>query len=296
MIDFRQITIKDKTEYQQLLEKSSPRGCEMSFANLFLWGDQKIATVHGHTVMLSTFSKSFYPFPFGEGDKKAVIDELMADANERGIDFCITAVCENEKQILQDLYGDKFEFTTNEGSYDYVYDINDLADLPGKKYHKKRNHLRNFQKNHPDYQVVVLDKSNIGEVKDLVDAWYMSKATEENDFNYEKGVFDRAMANFDELGLVGIMIVDGGEVLAVTFASFFYPDMLDVHFEKARADVDGAYTVVNYEFARYIRQNYPQIKFLDREEDMGIEGLRKAKRSYYPHHQVIKYKAVYKKG
>ena len=294
MIDFRPLDVNDKIEYEKHLRTSSPRGCEMSFANLFLWGDQKIAKVNGHLVFLSTFSKSFYPFPFGEGDKKAVIDALIQDAKEREIPFTLTSVCENERQIIESVYPEKFEFTTNDGSYDYVYDINDLADLSGKKYHKKRNHLRNFQKAHPDYQVVVLDKTNLGKVKDLVDAWYLAKTTEEDDFSYEKGVFDRAMANFDELGLIGIMIVDNQEVLAVTFASFFYEDMLDVHFEKARADVDGAYTVVNYEFARYVRENFPQIKFLDREEDMGLEGLRRAKRSYYPHHQIVKYKGVLK--
>jgi hypothetical protein len=67
-----------------------------------------------------------------------------------------------------------------------------------------------------------------------------------------------------------------------------------VHFEKARADVDGAYVAINNEFAKYIRAKYPNIKYLDREEDLGIEGLRKAKQSYFPHHQVVKYRALLK--
>lgn len=295
MIDFRQLSVNDRQMLFEYFEKSSPRGCEMSFGNLFLWGDQKIAKINGNLVFLSTFSKSFYPFPYGSEDIKQTLETLKADASERGIDFILTAICEREKQLLESLYPNQFYFTTNDGSYDYVYDINDLADLPGKKYHKKRTHLRNFQKAHPNYHVEPFSKDNLEMVREMVKEWYVQKTqTTDEDFDYEIEVFKRAMDNYDALGLDGLVLIDDGEVLAVTFASKLSFDTLDVHFEKARAGVNGAYTAINYEFARYIRNKYPQIKFLDREEDMGLAGLRQAKQSYYPHHQVVKYKAIYK--
>jgi hypothetical protein len=195
---------------------------------------------------------------------------------------------------LESLYPDAFEFTTNDGSYDYVYDINNLADLKGRKYHKKRNHLYHFQKANPDYTIEPINAENLQSVKTLVDGWYAVKDDGTGSFDYEKQVFDKAMANYDGLELIGLVLKVNGQAVAVTFASPFTDGVLDVHFEKALADVDGAYTAINYEFARYVRENYPHIKFLDREEDMGIEGLRKAKRSYYPSYQIVKYRATLK--
>ena len=104
----------------------------------------------------------------------------------------------------------------------------------------------------------------------------------------ERQALDKALRHFRELELEGLLLQDGDEVLAFTLASRFGEDTFDVHFEKARADVQGAYTAINREFARYLREKYPQLQFLNREEDMGIPGLRKAKESYLPHHLTEK--------
>ena len=96
---------------------------------------------------------------------------------------------------------------------------------------------------------------------------------------------------YDRLDLDGILLMDGNRVIAVTMGSKLAEDTFDIHFEKAREEVDGAYTVVNQEFARYLRLKYPGIAYLDREDDMGLEGLRKAKLSYHPHHMIEKHRA-----
>ncbi|MBR2871335.1 MAG: DUF2156 domain-containing protein [Clostridia bacterium] len=300
MIDFKQITTDDKLLFNKLANACPQRGCEMSFANLFLWGDQKIAYKNEHLLFLSSFSKTFYPFPMGDEkdveNKIAVINDIIKDSQERGIPCMITAVCQAEKEFLEKHFTGRFDFQTDDGSYDYVYDINDLSDLLGKKYHKKRNHLNNFKKAHPNYTVEPISEQNKSQVIQMVEDWYKQKveATKEDDFDYERLVFERAMDNYSELGLEGLVLKDDEEIFGVTFASPFYQDVMDVHFEKARADVDGAYVAINNEFAKYIRAKYPNIKYLDREEDLGIEGLRKAKQSYFPHHQVVKYRALLK--
>ena len=99
----------------------------------------------------------------------------------------------------------------------------------------------------------------------------------------------RAFHHFAPLGMEGIALLDGDQVLAVTMGSQMSPDTFDIHFEKAREDVDGAYSAVNCEFARYLRLKYPEVRFLDREDDLGLEGLRKAKLSYNPHHMTEKH-------
>lgn len=290
MIDFRELKITDKPLYEEYLAKSKNKGCEMSFGNLFMWGKQEIAKVDDHLVLLATFSKSFYPFPLGDGDKKPIIETLMLDAKERGIEFTLTSITEEERAELERLYPQKFEFTTSVDTYDYVYAIDDLAGLLGKKYHKKRNHLNHFKKAHPNYKVNPINDGNKEKVVKMVEKWYDTR-DDSGSLDYERVVFKRAMDNYDALQLEGLVLEDNGEVLAVTFASRLNADTFDVHFEKALPTVDGAYPAINFEFANYIKTKYPEIKFLDREEDMGIEGLRKAKQSYYPHHQVLKYKA-----
>ena len=293
MIGFKELKITDKPLFERYAAKYLNKGCEMSFGNLFMWGKQEIAELDNHLVFLATFSKSFYPFPLGEGDKKKIIDSLIEDAKERGIEFNLTSITEEEKAELERLYPDKFEFSTTIDSYDYVYSIDDLAHLLGKKYHKKRNHLNNFKKAYPEYTISPISTENKEKVEKMVEKWYESKE-ESGSLDYERVVFKRAMDNYDALELEGLVLENGGEVLAVTFASRMNAETFDVHFEKAIPTAQGAYVAINCEFANYIKNKYPDVKYLDREEDMGLEGLRKAKQSYYPHHQVVKYKAKLK--
>jgi len=135
-IDFSHFTLQDKALYEEYLSGDKERGCEFSFANLYLWGRQSFALLHGHVVLFSQFDRrSIYPYPVGNGDKKAVLDAIIADAKERGIACRISGLGESAKKTLEQLYPNQFRFHCDEGSWDYVYDINDLADLGGKKYH-----------------------------------------------------------------------------------------------------------------------------------------------------------------
>lgn len=291
MIDFKPITLEQKAVYEPFLRDGKERGCEYSFANLYLWGQQKATVVHGHMVLFSKFhDRTLYPYPVGRGDKKAVLHALMEDARERGIPFRITGMCEESRQGLEEMYPGQFIFHGGRDSNDYVYQIDDLADLKGRKYHRKKNHYNRFCKNHPGYRVEPVNEDNIAQVKAMVEKWYENKKLNgaDADFSLEEAALTKAFQVYQGLGLEGLVLLEEGEVLAVTFASQISEDTMDVHFEKAREDVDGAYTAMNCEFAKYIRDKYPKIRFFNREEDMGFEGLRKAKESYYPHHMVEK--------
>ena len=290
-IDFAPITVQDKAIYESYLAGESGRGCEFSFANLYLWGRQNFAVLHDHVLLFSQFDRrSVYPYPVGKGDKKAVLDRIIEDSRERGIPCRITGLNFAAKETLEQLYPDKFRFHSDEGSFDYVYDINDLADLKGKKYHGKRNHLNRFYETFPDYSVEPIGEDNLARVKQMADNWYSTRLSENPDADYhmEKAALNKAFKHYRELEMEGLVLMGRGEVLAFTLASRLSEDTLDVHFEKALSDVQGAYAAINCEFARYIRQKYPNIQYLDREEDMGLEGLRKAKQSYRPHHMVKK--------
>lgn len=293
-IDFKPFTLQNRSLYESYLFSEGERGSEFSFANLYLWGQQSFSVVHGHIVLFSRFgSRTFYPYPLGIGDKREVLNAVIADAKAKGIPCRITGLNSSSKHIIEELYPGKFHFHSDEGNFDYVYSIDDLADLKGKKYHGKRNHLNRFFEAHPNYTTRPIDENNIHTVKQFTEDWFKTKLAEapDADFHMEQAALCKAFRDFKDLGMDGLVLLDGEKVLGFTLASHLSEDTLDVHFEKARSDIQGAYSAVNYEFARLVRNKYPNIRYIDREEDMGIEGLRKAKQSYYPHHMVKKFTA-----
>ena len=294
MIPFARLRLSQKEVYDQILFSCPPRGCEYSFANLYLWGRQEVAFLGDCVVFFSHFfGKSVYPYPIGTGDRRKAIEAVMADAKERGIPCRISCMTQAEAQELEGWFPGKFLFRPNRDGVDYVYAIDDLADLKGRKFQKKRNHVNRFRQDHPDCVSVPLDSENLEAARNMVEQWYQVRLAEDphGEYMLEQVALDRALRRYDALKMDGIMLVDGGEVLAVTMGSRMSPDTMDIHFEKAREDVDGAYAAVNCEFARYLRMKYPELKYLNREDDMGLEGLRKAKLSYQPHHFEEKYYA-----
>jgi len=295
MIEFKPIIPKEKELYARYLFDGRERGCELSFANLCLWGKQQAAILYDHMVLYSQFNQDFvYPYPVGTGNKKAVLDSVIADARERGIPCRITSLREDDILMLEQLYPGKFRIACSRNSSDYVYSIDDLADLKGRKYHRKRNHLKRFRDSYPEYTVRPLDDELLPQVRHMVDVWYSDhqNSTTDGDFEMEQTTLCKALQLYRELDMETLVLLHDEEVLAITFGSRLSEDTFDIHFEKAKPDADGAYTAINYEFANYLRRKYPEIRFLNREEDMGVEGLRKAKESYYPHHMVEKCHAV----
>lgn len=295
MLDFKPITPNDKALYAPYLRDVKHRGCELAFSNLCLWGHQQATIYENHMVLFSCFYGHYmYPYPVGNGDKKTVLDAIFADAKERQIPLRLTSLNTEAKETLETLYPGKFRFYYNPDSFDYVYDINDLADLAGRKYHRKRNHFKRFQKNFPTYRVESFSDALLPQIKEFCITWYENRLAEnpDSDFDMEQTALMKALDTYHALGMEGLVLLSDDKLLAFTLGSRMTSDIFDVHFEKALPDADGAYAAINHEFAQYIRDKYPEVKFLDREEDMGNPGLRKAKQSYYPHHQIEKYHAL----
>ncbi len=295
-IDFQKITTKDKEIFDRYLPDEFDRGCEFSFSNLYFWGNQKYALVDNHIILFSQFDRrSVYPFPIGQGNKKEIIDTIITDAKSRGIPCRIIGLSKKAEELLKDLFPNEFAFHYDEGSFDYVYAIEDLANLKGKKYHGKRNHINKFLEENPGYTIEQLSDSNIDRAKEMVALWYEErKKTDPNgDYYEEELAIKKAFRDYKELKIEGLLLCIKDRVVAVAMGSQMNDSTFDIHFEKALPDINGAYAMINREFARWIQNKYPHIKFLDREEDMGVEGLRKAKQSYYPHHMVEKCWAQY---
>ncbi len=290
MIDFKPLTLSQKEEYEKFLEGCPERGCEYNFTNLYLWGRQKIAFHEGNVAFFSQFNrKSVYPFPMGE-NLKPTLDAIIHDAKVRGIPCRLTSLSQDDCALLEKLYPGMFRYHFDRDGFDYVYSIDDLATLSGRKYQRKRNHFNRFRQAHPDYLVEPITDENTPQVSALLDTWYAQRlaADPHADFHMERSALKKALQYRKELGMEGLVLIDGDALLAMTLGSALSKYTFDVQFEKALEEYDGAYPAINCEFARYLQEKYPLLQYLNREDDLGLEGLRKAKLSYNPHHFVEK--------
>jgi hypothetical protein len=303
MTQFKRPALEDRGWVNELLAYGDERGCEYNFSTLYLWCHAfhvEIARVGDFfTEWLCAPNGCHYLFPVGRGDLRAALSELEEDSRRRGASFSLTGVNEEDREVLEQLYPGRFEYIPNRFSFDYLYSVDKLADLGGKKLHGKRNHIRRFEDNHPDWTFEPLTADNLSQCADMVKEWYRRNAGEgesamlEGSLAEEAEAIRKAMDQFDVLGMEGGLIRAEGQVLAFTIGDKLHEnsDTYNVHFEKAFGEIQGCYAIINREFARWVREHHPEIRYLNREEDMGIEGLRRAKESYYPDILLEKYLA-----
>ena len=291
MIDFQTLDLASKEQIDRCLMHCGERGCEFSFNNMFLWGRQRFAFIDGFLVFFCQYNRrTVYTYPVGQGDKKHALQTIIDDAARRGIPCRLSGLTSAECEELEALFPGKFRIHCDRNSFDYIYNIDELPDLKGRKFQRKRNHANKFRASHPDFTLLPLDAATVDTASRMISQWYEDRLAEDptGDYHIEKTAIRRALHNLDRLQMEGLLLMEGTDVLAVTLGAPLSEDIFDVNFEKARSDVDGAYTVINQEFARYLREKYPRLKYLNREDDLGLEGLRKAKESYCPDHMVEK--------
>ncbi len=296
MITFQPFVPGDREKYAPYLALAKNRGCEYSFANLCMWGRQQGAILEEGLVFFSQFSrKTVYLFPLG-ANRKALVGRLMEDAKERGIPLRLTGLLAEDCQELESLFPGRFRFHNARSDYDYIYNVEDLANLKGKAYQSKRNFANRFQKNQPNAKVVPIGEENREAVEQMLDTWFADRRVKDpqGDYHMEKAALQKALSHMEELGLEGVALMEGNRALAMTVGSRLAEDTFDVHFEKALDTEEGAYARINQAFAGYLMEKYPVLRYLNREDDMGLEGLRKAKLSYHPVCLIEKYWACLK--
>jgi hypothetical protein len=187
---------------------------------------------------------------------------------------------EETKDWMSDLYPE-IKITPNPDYFDYVYLASDLAELKGKKYLKIRNRLNHFNKRYA-YDIEPVTDQNIEEIQTFLQRWCLWKDCESNPMlDNERIAVMYSMDNFFELGLSGIAIRIGPDIEAISVFEEMNPETAVIHFEKAMPDFDSIYQAVNNEAAKILAADYT---YINRESDIGIEGLREAKKRYHPHH------------
>lgn len=289
MLEFELITPDDR----ELIEKNIPASvrnmCDFSFGNLVCWGaveNTRLARNGRFIFLRSRFNGvKAYAFPWGDGELDEAFELLERDATQRGCKLNFYCVSEEQLEALRARYGERLLVEEQRDFFDYVYLRENLAELKGRRYHSKKNHVNSFLKKYA-FSYERINRVNIDECLAFSRLWH--KAGERNPkLDEEKLVIDKAFENFYELGLSGALIRVDGKIVAYALGE----EMADgetycTHFEKASPELPQAYAVINKLFAEINLEKY---KYINREDDAGSEGLRKAKTSYHPEFLIKKY-------
>lgn len=299
MLTFEPPQFEDRQWVQPLLAAEASPACEYNFTNIYLWSrayPQKIARLGDR--LLVQIQGSLGPcclYPAGSGPLAPAVDALANHAADNGVPLTLVCVTEDQRAALEAACPGRFTFQEDRDGFDYLYDVNRLADLPGKKLHAKRNHIRRFDEQFPDWLLEDITPANVPECVELERQWAAIRQEEAGEdasaISEETIALIEALYHMDKLGLEGALIRADGSPVAFSLGGFITPEVFDVNFEKSFGDIQGAYPAINRELARLIRGRHPQVKWFNREDDLGLEGLRKAKLSYYPDLLLTKYTA-----
>lgn len=293
MLEFKTLELSDRDVLKPYLYNQDYNICECSFLNLYMWRTQynvKYAITNGCLVIMYE-DLNFAP-PCGSGDTFKALDEIKeyADFNKMPLQF--VTVTDNALELLNSWSGNKFTYECERDYSDYLYTSESLITLKGKKLHNKRNHINKFKSKY-EYSFEELNDDNLQEVINMHRKWCeLNDYVEDEELLSESGSVRDVLVNYKELKVdCGILRVNG-EVAAFAIGESINKDSYDVTIEKAFYDIDGAYTMINQQFAEHFCSEY---KYINREDDVGIEGLRKAKLSYKPAIILDKGLATYKR-
>lgn len=284
-ITMKRPELEDRDLINSYLKYSDSRSCEMTFANTYLWSRHYgigYAIVNDMLIFGNIDGGCSYTLPVGPGDLKSTLDLLMKHCEENGQVFQLHNITREDFEKLEELYPGRFDIRYEREYADYVYEAEKLASLSGKKYHSKKNHVNKFMKLYPDWSYEPITQNNIEECFQMALRWRELNGCEaDEDKHAEICVTLNYLRLFEELGMRGGALRVNGEIVAFTLGEAVgnRQDTLVVHIEKAYAEIQGAYTMINQQFALHEGKGF---LYLNREEDMGEEGLRKAKLSYKP--------------
>lgn len=292
MLEFKAIETGDKAWADSLLKFSDFRGAEYCFTNLFIWDGIYKSQIGRYKDFLllrtGTEPDYHYLYPAGRGDKREIIDLLIKDSASYGTKLCLIGLTNETKKELEELYPGKFKFNSIRDSFDYIYESEKMISLSGKKLQPKRNHINYFLNNYNwTYEEFTPDK--IDEVVSFNHEW--CKRTDCRQYEtlmWESCAVEKCLSHYQELNLVGGILRVDGSIVAYTIGEAISSDTFIVHIEKAFSEFRGSYPMINREFASRHAQNF---KFINREDDIGDDGLRKAKESYYPAFMLEKFYA-----
>lgn len=286
-MEFHPVGLSDGEWIRAALRHTEHKSCEESFANLLTWGKRYGVTVAEIDGTLVCKANDLYTLPIGQ-NREAVLQKLLPLYGKEKIKMF--GVEDGDFPLLEKYFCHIRAEYKREYS-DYVYDKEALSELHGKKLAAKRNHINAFEKEYPDWYVEDITGQNMGEVISFQQRWQAEHSTDEA-LMMDETATHFLLENFRQTGMKGLVLYAGRQMVAYSFGEAITNETFCVHVEKALPQVRGAYPMINREFVRRFCEGY---RYINREDDMGEAGLRKAKLSYAPAFLVNKYQAEMEK-
>lgn len=283
--DFKKITLEDRTIFKKIYEKYPPTHSDNVFTTLISWmdyGNYRYAFYEDCIILMSKIDgvTRFRP-PIGK-KKKKVFEDVLKLAKDQDAKFPFGMITEDNKEWLESKYRN-LNFCSHRNFFEYIYLSSNLATLEGSDYRKIRNRLNKFHRRYK-FTVEEITNENMNETKEFLKRWCLWKDCESDPIlSHEKDAIFYSIDHFSELDLRGILIRIDDSIEAMSIFEPMNPDTVVVHYEKASTNYYGIYKAINQETAKIVKDDY---MYINRESDMGISGLRRAKLSYRPHHMI----------
>ena len=295
IIPFRPVTAADADVLRSFTMESKCMNCDMNVANICAWQflyHTEFAIVDGFLLLRFVADGHVtYMKPIGKGDLRHVLQLLAADARSLGDTLRVACVCPCAQALMEESAPGSFTFDSQRERADYIYLREKLVTLSGKKLQPKRNHISKFKRLYPDYEYRALTADMVPECLSLGKEWCRTAdCREQRAALAEQRMMAYALNHIDELHITGGALYVKGEMVAFTFGAPINGETFDVCVEKADTAYEGAYTMINNEFVSRLPEQYT---YINREEDLGLDGLRKAKLSYQPELILDKMIATY---
>jgi len=283
--DFKQVKLEDKELFDKHYVRYPQLHSDYLFSTIISWmdyADYHYTFLKDSLIIVTRIENQlrFRP-PVGMRNKDVFLEVLQLAKKEQ-TKYPFGLIDSPTKEWFSEIFP-KLKCISHRGYFEYVYNSSDLAILPGSHYAKIRNRLNKFKRNN-SYDVESISEENINEVKKFLNRWCLWKDCESDPLlEHEKKAVIYSMGHFSELELSGIIIRINGEVEAMAVYEQMNLDTAVIHYEKASPDYAEIYKVINNETAKILHKEF---RFINRESDLDIPGLRKAKMSYHPHHMV----------
>ena len=294
MLEFKPITLEDKNVLEKYLKPYKFSTSEYSFTNLFIW---RIACDIKYTVFRDVliikkkdFNNSYHfmqPIGYNKDNLKEIVDNLIEYKDKNNMKYIFKDAEKEFIDDIKDIYPEKFEILEDVDNFDYIYESSKLISLSGKKLHKKKNHYNNFVKNN-EFRVAPIDGENICECITLAKKCAIRGNANKYLF-FEVEAIKELLANRYIFNLEGMAVYVDEELSAFTLGEKVNDEMAIIHIEKADSDINGLYSFINKAF---IETYFSEVPFINREQDLGIEGLRQAKQTYNPYKLEPKYAII----
>ena len=299
-MNFKPIELTDKPVFDKAFHQRYYENSWFTFTNLFVWRDNYSTAWalqdEALYVRLQANGLIYFLPPFAPADRSfaVAVDAAVKESQSQGNAFLMKGLSPAMCAELKEAWPGRFVMEPQRAYFDYLYKAEDLRTLAGRKYHSKRNFVNRFRAEHADWQYESMTTDSGEDCLQVAAAWCVNRDCDASDvLSSEYRAIEEALQHFDVLGLRGGIIRLEGQPVAFSFGESLNADTAVLHMEKADPSVQGLYAVINQECCRHA---WGDLEFINREEDMGEDGLRKAKESYYPVRLVEKYKIFLQEG